>query len=62
MHRMWVDGTEFTWSKKEIAASRATRSAGSRHWAGNDVPAWTMAMMSSTDFICEQSASEQNSI
>jgi hypothetical protein len=20
MHRMWVDGTEFTWSKKEIAA------------------------------------------
>ena len=19
MHRMWVDGTEFTWSKKEVA-------------------------------------------
>ena len=20
LHRMWIDGTEFTWSKKEIAA------------------------------------------
>jgi transposase len=20
MHRMWIDGTEFSWSKKEVAA------------------------------------------
>ena len=20
MHRMWIDGTEFNWSKKEVAA------------------------------------------
>jgi transposase len=22
LHRMWIDGTEFNWSKKEIAASQ----------------------------------------
>ncbi|XIA66858.1 hypothetical protein ACFIOY_13745 [Bradyrhizobium sp. TZ2] len=22
LHRMWIDGTEFNWSKKEIAAKR----------------------------------------
>ncbi len=22
LHRMWIDGTEFNWSKKEVAAQR----------------------------------------
>jgi hypothetical protein len=30
-HRMWIDQTEFNWSKKEVEAYRAiTRSKGSR--------------------------------
>jgi len=39
LHRMWIDGTELNWSKKEIAPSERQYRA-------------TMAMVSSTDF-CE---------
>ena len=47
LHRMWIDGTEFNWSKKDIVgqASRILRSCST---AGIDVPAGTMAMVSSS--------------
>jgi hypothetical protein len=50
LHRMWIDGTEFNWSKKGdcCLARRILRSCQT---AGNDVPAGTMAMVSSTDFL-----------
>jgi hypothetical protein len=49
LHRMWIEGTEFNWSKKEIAAQR-TRIPSSCQTAGKRRP-WTMAMVSSTDFV-----------
>jgi hypothetical protein len=48
LYRMWIDGTEFDWSKKEIAAWALPSSCQT---AGKDVPAGTMAMVSSTDFL-----------
>ena len=50
LHRMWIDGAEFNWSKKEIAAER-TRKPSSCQTAGKDVPAGMMAMVSSTNFV-----------
>ena len=50
LHRMWIDGTEFNWSNKEFAASRGGIPS-SCQTAGKDVPAGTMAMVSSTDFV-----------
>src|SRR5476649_1110963 len=48
LHRMWIDGTEFNWSKNCCLASRILRS---RQTVGKDVPAGTMAMVSSSDFL-----------
>jgi hypothetical protein len=30
LHRMWIDGSEFNWSKKEVDVTSMTRSQGSR--------------------------------
>ena len=49
LHRMWIDGTEFNWSKKDCCLARGLPS--SCQTAGKDVPAGTRAMVSSTDFL-----------
>ena len=51
LHRMWIDGTEFNWSKKEIAAWREWRYRDPAKRREKDVPAGTMAMVSSSDFL-----------
>ena len=63
LHRMWIDGTEFTRSKKEVAAQRAiTRSKGSRSTAGKDVPAERKAMVRSPDFLRARKAALERHI
>ena len=51
LHRMWIDGTEFNWSKKEIAAHSEAIGRSSCQTAGKDVPAGTRAMVSSDRFL-----------
>ena len=49
LHRMWIDGTEFNWSKERLLPRRAL--PRSCRTAGKDVPAGTMAMVSSSNFL-----------
>ena len=48
LHRMWIDGTEFNWSGCRGARMR---SQGSRDTAGKVVPAGTVAVVRSSDFL-----------
>ena len=50
LHRMWIDGTEFNWSKG-CRIARIRRSQGSRDTAGKVVPAGTVAVVRSSDFL-----------
>ena len=47
LHRMWVDGTEFNWSSKEVPLNAHNASSSSRLPAGDDVPAGTVAVVRS---------------
>src|SRR5258707_6290244 len=49
LHRMWVAGAEFNWSKKEIAAYQGEYRDPAKH-AGKDVPPGTWPRWGSTDF------------
>jgi hypothetical protein len=50
LHRMWIDGTEFK-LVEEGDCCLASGILRSRQTAGKDVPAGTMAMVSSSDFL-----------
>ena len=51
LHRMWIDGTESTGRRRRLPRNEQTRSQGSRRTAGKDVPAGTMAVVRSPDFL-----------
>jgi hypothetical protein len=50
LHRMWIDGTEFNCRKRKLLPSERQYRVPCQT-AGKDVPAGTMAMVSSTDFV-----------
>ena len=59
LHRMWVDGTEFNWSSKELAQAH-NASSSSRLPAGDDVPAGTVAVVRSP--LALRCSKEQNAL
>jgi len=50
LHRMWIDGTEFTLVEGDCCLAEGITEI-LPNGAGKDVPAGTMAMVSSSDFV-----------
>ena len=51
LHRIWIDEPSSTGRRRRLPRNELTRSKGSRSTAGEDVPAGTMAVVRSPDFL-----------